>query len=252
TIFGLSTQLVGDPIRVESVKPRFASPGLEILGPRRGRQTLGTRWPPVSAGPPLRHHTQSAAQGDAIFGVRATSRGVYYIHDLLTLYKRGAKSFASTANGDWCVTVGHGKDCAIGYVPPPRSVIVEWGGPSRYGVPIRKALGEDTTTATYPLRQGERTVALTLSNLTSISRTVSDVHADVQNDAVTIAQPAAVDTTIQPHSSRRFLLDVKVPACRANPRRQTYIVDQLRADVYGRSATVPLSVALAFRTVSAC
>jgi len=246
---GIDVGLDGDGVEVERIRPGFASPGLQVFGPRRTQEPCAqpctiARWPPAGS-TPLRGSVVDEVASAALLGLRATRPGVYHLHDLTTFYRRGIKAFRRHTAIGYCVVVGRRPPqtgaCTPGYRPPRGDAdVVEAGGPSRYGVPVTG--GE----ARYVARPGRRTLAITLTNLTDGRRRISGLQADVDG-VIGVRQARPARLTLPPHAARRVRLEVTVSDCVRDPAT----VDVLRGTVGDAREDVPLSVPLAF-TPPAC
>lgn len=238
---GLRLLLDGDPVEVERVRPEFVSPGLRILGPRRAPipcdQCEIARWPPAGT-TPLRGAAVADPSSSALLGVRAQRPGIYYVHDLTALYRRGLKGFRRRLRADFCVEVRRRMrlaTCAPGYRPPRgEAAVVEAGGPSRYGVRVRDGV------ARYRAEPGRRPLVITLANIADTRRRVTDIAAELEGIAIRQVRPRGL--VIPPGRGRRVRLEIAVDTCPA----AAGTLDALEGRIGDEREAIPLSVPLEF------
>jgi len=234
---GFADALDGDPVRVQNVRAREVSPGLDVLGPNASAAGCGRclprRWPPPGAGAPLEAARLSAPGGRAVVGLRARRRGFYSASELVIDYRRGQRRFRRRTPGGACIAVRVRASCDPS--PDPGDArVAEIGGPSRYA---GARFGPGRPQATFT-GAGEHRLRMTLSNRTRSTISVSALGLDpTPGVALLSSDPASL--RLPPHGARSVRL--RFAGC-AEPT-----FDRLRADLDGERRTIALSVPLAFR-----
>ena len=83
----------GDPVRVQNVRPRFASPELELIGPAKRRLRAAPALLPPRRRRPARGRHAARRAPAAILGLRAQRAGLYYALGLIVDYRRGQRRY---------------------------------------------------------------------------------------------------------------------------------------------------------------
>lgn len=153
-----ATAACGSP----SVKPDFASPGLELRGPRAdpSGRCGGCAFPRIAR--PVIGHTLTEKDRGVVFGLRARRPGVYFAFGLAVDYRRGSRRFRYHDDQTLCLSVGRRNRCSLDYVLPAGADVAEAGGPSRFGVALREADDpERPLEAVYPVATATRRPSFT-------------------------------------------------------------------------------------------
>lgn len=236
--FGLSGTLKGGPVRVQNVRPRIVSPELEILGPNVSSRRLGIErldaWPPNYASDPLKDAGLRGAEPQAVMGLRAQRRGVYYAIGLITDYRRGQRRYRDREAQILCVAISRRQRCDLGYRGPRGARVAQVGGPARY-----PAARLDASAATFT-KPGKRRVRITLANQTRSVIDVSDLAFDRNDAGVAITRTQPETFRLPPRGHQVVRLEVTVPpGCDGTFPR-------LRADLDDARRSIPLSLPLRF------
>lgn len=238
--FGLSGSLKGGPVRVQGVRPRLVSPGLEVLGPDLTARCAGAcyfdHWPPPDSAGPLQDATVRDAVPRALIGLRAQRPGVYYALGLTVDYRRGQRRYRDREAQRLCIEVQTRAECDLSYRGPGRARVAQVGGPSRY------AGARLTERDAIYRRPGDYTVRLTVANQTGSAIKVSDLALDANEAGAAIVETAPDSFRLEPHGDESVRMQLSVPACRRVGGR----FGRLRAKLDGERRSIPLSLPLRF------
>ncbi len=226
----LEVELDSGPVVVQSLQPRFASPGLRVRAPRLATDAESTEYP--RDGRLLIGRTFDGEPA-VVQGLRAKQPGVYYALGLVVDYRRGLRRFRHYDGQTICLEVGPKAACSAASVRVPDAAVAEVGGPSDYGVRLRGG-----PVARLP-GNARHKVVLTLSNLTARTVEMADLRAG-EADGVVLESARPEAFGIRGGRARKVKLIFAASGCPG------MIVDALRARVDGKAAEVPLTIPLKF------
>jgi hypothetical protein len=238
--FTLSGRLEGDAVRVQNVRPRLASPEVEVLGPNLYAGHLGAarpkRWPPRGAGAALEDARVDDARVGAIMGLRAQRAGLYYVLGLVVDYRRGQRRFRDREPQSLCISVHTKQRCDLDYGGPGDARVAQVGGPSRYpGSELSETEAAYTEAGEYRLR-------ITIANQTRSAIDVSAIALDDNAFGVELTASAPDEFHLPPKGYRVVRLRARLPRCM--PSSITF--SRLRAKLDSERRSIPLSLPLRF------
>jgi hypothetical protein len=224
--FRMGGSLAGSAVRVQNVRPRFASPELAVDARVGGRPLEDSTLAPVDPG-----STDDIPA--VVFTLRAPRAGLYYAVGMVVDYRRGQRRFRDREPQRLCIAVHTHERCDPNYDGPGEAHVAQVGGPSRYS---GARLSEAHALYRAP---GSYVAHVTIVNRTRSAIDVSRVGLD-RNPAVRLTATAI---HLSPRSARGLALHLTAGRC-GRGRRFTF--DRLRADLDGDRRSIALSLPLAF------